>query len=50
MSDRAPPQASIVLEQSEDGRMRGESRFEHEMLWLTQGLIADVLQITMRRS
>ncbi|MFN0007130.1 MAG: virulence RhuM family protein [Planctomycetota bacterium] len=47
MSDPTPPQSSIVLYQTEDGRTRVECRFEHETLWLTQALIADLFQITV---
>ena len=39
------PQSGIILYQTEDGRTRIECRFEHETLWLTEKLIADLFQI-----
>src|SRR5213075_2837477 len=41
------PTGEIVLYQTEDGRTRVECRFEHETLWLTQALIAELFQITV---
>ena len=45
MPDDSQPQSGIILYQTEDGRMRIECRFEHETLWLTQKLIAELFQI-----
>lgn len=45
MSDEPPPQSSIILYQTEDGRTRIECRFENETLWLSQKLIAELFQI-----
>ena len=47
MPDPTPPLSSIILYQTEDGRTRVECRFEHETLWLTQALIAELFQITV---
>lgn len=47
MSEATPPQSSIILYQTEDGRTRIECRFENETIWLTQALIADLFQITV---
>ena len=48
MSDDQPPQSEIILYQTEDGRTRVQCRFENEMLWLTQKLIADLFQKDVR--
>jgi hypothetical protein len=42
-----PPQTSIILYQTEDGRTRIQCRFENETIWLTQALIAELFQITV---
>ncbi len=47
MPDNDPPQSSLVLYQTEDGRTRIECRFENETIWLTQALIAELFQITV---
>jgi hypothetical protein len=39
------PQSEIVLYQTEDGRTRIQCRFENEMIWLSQRLIAELFQI-----
>ncbi len=41
-----PPESSLILYQTEDGRTRIECRFENETIWLTQGLIAELFQTT----
>lgn len=46
MPDNEPPQSSIILYQTEDGRTRIQCRFENETLWLTQALIAELFQTT----
>ena len=48
MPDNAPPQTSIVLYQTEDGRTRVECRFEDETIWLTQALIGELFQKDVR--
>jgi hypothetical protein len=47
MSEPQPPQSSIVLYQTEDGRTRVQCRFEAETIWLTQALIAELFQIAV---
>jgi Virulence protein len=47
MPDNELPQSSIVLYQTEDGRTRIQCRFEDETLWLTQGHIAELFQVTV---
>jgi hypothetical protein len=47
MPDSEPPQSSIILYQTEDGRTRIQCRFENETIWLTQMLIAELFQITV---
>jgi hypothetical protein len=46
MPDDEPPQSSIILYQTEDGRTRIQCRFENETIWLTQALIAELFQTT----
>src|SRR4051794_9276545 len=48
MSDSPPPQSSIILYQTEDGRTRIECRFENDTIWLTQALIAKLFQKDVR--
>ena len=48
MPGDSPPQSSIVLYQTEDGRTRIQCRFEDETIWLTQALIADLFQKDVR--
>lgn len=45
MADQTPPQSSILLYQTEDGRTRVQCRFEDETIWLTQALIAELFEI-----
>jgi hypothetical protein len=47
MPEDEPPQSSIILYQTEDGRTRIQCRFEDETLWLTQALIAELFQVTV---
>jgi hypothetical protein len=47
MPDNEPPQSSIILYQTEDGRTRIQCRFEEETLWLTQALISELFQVTV---
>jgi hypothetical protein len=42
MPDNQPPQSSIILYQTEDGRTRIQCRFEAETIWLTQKLMAEL--------
>lgn len=46
MAEREPPQSSIVLYVTEDGRTQVECRFEDETIWLTQALMAELFQTT----
>ena len=48
MPDAPPPQSSIILYQTEDGRTRIQCRFENETIWLTQALIAELFQKDVR--
>jgi hypothetical protein len=41
-----PPNSSLVLYVTEDGRSRIECRFEGETIWLTQALIAELFETT----
>jgi hypothetical protein len=43
-----PPQSSIIFYQSDDGRTRVQCRFEHETIWLTQKLIAELFQVSVK--
>ncbi|MBI5672309.1 MAG: virulence RhuM family protein [Nitrospirae bacterium] len=47
MSKERPPQTSILLYQTEDGRTRIQCRFEDETIWLTQALLAELFQVTV---
>ena len=38
------PEGEILLYQTEDGRTRVECRFDHETLWLSQALMAELFQ------
>ncbi|MDP3956968.1 MAG: virulence RhuM family protein [bacterium] len=40
------PQSQIILYQTEDGKIRVEVRFEHENVWLTQKLLAELFGTT----
>jgi hypothetical protein len=46
MAEPEPPQSSILLYQTEDGRTRIQCRFENETIWLTQAQIAELFQTT----
>lgn len=48
MPDELPPQSSLILYQTEDGRTRIQCRFENETIWLTQALIAELFQKDVR--
>ena len=48
MADQTPPQSSMLLYQTEDGRTRVQCRFEGETIWLTQALIAELFQKDVR--
>ena len=48
MSDEPLPKSEIILYQTEDGRTRVQCRFENEMLWLTQALIAELFEKDVR--
>ena len=41
------PSSEIILYQTEDGRNRIEVRLEHETVWLTQQLMAELFQTTV---
>src|SRR5713226_7403752 len=47
MPDNAPPQSSIILYQTEDGRTRIQCRFENETIWLTQVQLAELFQTSV---
>ena len=47
MSDQPPPNSEIILYQTEDGRTRIQCRFEHENVWMTQALMAELFQVTV---
>lgn len=46
MPANQPPQSSIILYQTEDGRTRIQCRFEDETIWLTQAQMAELFQTT----
>ena len=48
MSDETPPQSSLILYQTEDGRTRIQCRFEGETVWLSQALMAELFQKDVR--
>jgi hypothetical protein len=48
MPENEPPQSSIILYQTEDGRTRIQCRFEEESVWLTQALLAELFQKDVR--
>ncbi|MEA2413546.1 MAG: hypothetical protein QOI58_203 [Thermoanaerobaculia bacterium] len=47
MTDAEPPQTSIILYQTEDGRTRIQCRFENQTLWLTQVEISELFQTSV---
>ena len=48
MKEPEPPQSSIILYRTEDGRTRIQCRFENETIWLTQALLAELFQKDVR--
>jgi hypothetical protein len=46
MAEKPQPNSEIVLYQTEDGRTHVECRFEHENVWMTQALMAELFQTT----
>jgi hypothetical protein len=48
MPDNEPPQWSIILYQTEDGRPRIDCLFENETIWLTQVVLAELFQRDVR--
>jgi len=49
MSDEPLPQSEIILYQTEDGRTRTQSRFESEIVWLTQATSKPSSQVRFKR-
>ena len=47
MPEETPPQSSIILYQTEDGRTRIQCRFENDTIWLTQAQLAELFQVTV---
>ncbi|MHC9063494.1 virulence RhuM family protein [Nitrospira sp. CMX1] len=47
MPEETPPQTSILLYQTEDGRTRIQCRFEDETIWLSQAQIGELFQTTV---
>lgn len=47
MNESLPPQSSLILYQTEDGRTRVQCRLEGETLWLSQALMAELFQVTV---
>ncbi|MDH4082771.1 MAG: virulence RhuM family protein [Nitrospira sp.] len=47
MPEETPPQSSIILYQTEDGRTRIRCRFENDTIWLTQAQLAELFQVTV---
>lgn len=45
MSNEPSPNSEIILYQTEYGRTRVQCRFEHETVWLTQALLAELFDI-----
>jgi len=48
LPDDKPPQSSLILYQTEDGRTRIQCRFENDTIWLTQALLAELFQKDVR--
>lgn len=44
-----PPAGEFVMFARDDGEVRVECRFEQETLWLPQGTIVNLSQVTPRR-
>ena len=47
MPDELPPNSSLILYQTEDGRTRLQCRFDDQTLWLTQIQLAELFQTTV---
>jgi hypothetical protein len=47
-NENLPPTGEIILYQTEDGQTRIECRFDHETLWLSQVIIAELFQKDVR--
>jgi hypothetical protein len=47
MPDNAAAESSIILYQTEDGKMRIQCRFDGQTLWLTQVQLAELFQTTV---
>lgn len=47
MPEETPPQSSIILYQTEDGRTRIQCRFENDTIWLPQAQLAELFQVTV---
>jgi hypothetical protein len=45
--DNALPQSSLILYQTEDGRVRVQCRFENESIWLSQVQMAELFQVSV---
>lgn len=48
MSDQPTPTGEFILYTTEDGKTRVECRFEHETIWLTQALMAELFDRDVR--
>lgn len=46
MSDEFPAKGEFLVYRTEDGRVKLEVRLEHETIWLTQQMMADLFQTT----
>ncbi|NOU08922.1 MAG: hydroxyacid dehydrogenase, partial [Nitrospira sp.] len=47
MPEETPPQSSIILYQTEDGRTRIQCRFENDTIWLPQAQLAELFQVAV---
>lgn len=47
MNPSPPPQSSLILYQTEDGRTRVQCRFEGDTLWLTQVQLAELFETSV---
>lgn len=47
MTDYLLSTSELILSQTEDGRTRVQCRFEGETLWLSQALMAELVQVTV---
>ena len=48
MSAEPPPSSDLILYQTEDGQTRIQCRFDHETVWLSQALMAELFQKDVR--